>query len=312
MGSLYGNYRILILILVVSFSPPVLGLETKNLLFQTDIPCMECGPEERSSLPGLIQKVNRFENPVEFVDRRKNPVYDSIGVVISGSKYGTAFLFASPCYILTNFHVAFGARYYRKLILNEKNVDMSNETLAKERVVFKVGVTSDPNKFRDEVEATPVIWGDFPKSFNPEDDWALLKLDKCLEHYERLSVPRSNPDGVASAIKQGVKPAVLGYYNDISQTQLHGAFNCKQFMKMPSEMIMRTDCSTTQGASGGPVLLIKDGKSFVIGINSGTSYKEQGTVPDADFSLLTSNQVVPMYYVLPKLEDYFAAHPPRK
>ena len=295
------------------FIVPVYGFEVRNLLYEVDVPCTQSGLEENSIFPGLIEKVNKFENEIEFVDRKKTPVYDSIGVVISTGehgKYGTGFLFASPCYVLTNFHVAFGERFYRKFVLEEKNVDMTDKTLAKERVVFKVGVTSDPNKFRDQVDATAVVWGNFVTSKKTEDDWAVLKLDKCLDRYELLPIPNTDPEGIGQAIDRGARQAVLGYYSDISTTQLYGAFNCKKFVKAPGELFLRTDCSTSHGVSGGPFVLIKDGKPFVVAINSGTAITKDGVVADENFGVFNSNRVVPMYHILPKLKEYFTANPP--
>jgi hypothetical protein len=220
--SLKGSFRnfILSLFFILSFGAPAFGVEVRNLLYEVNDPYVQCSPGENPGSNGFIQNVNKFDNPVEFVDRRKTPAYDSIGVVDSGTKYGTGFLFGSPCYVMSNFHVVFGERFYKKFVLGQK-VDMSNNLLAKERVRFKVGVTSDPSRFRDEVEATPVVWGDFSDALNPANDWALLKLERCLDQYERLSVPLSNPEGIFKALDQGVKPGVLGYYSDISKTQLY-------------------------------------------------------------------------------------------
>jgi hypothetical protein len=306
-----GILLIFIMLLFPAFSLPAFGLETRNLLFETNTICMEGSFGESPSFQGLIQNVNKFENPIEFVDRKKNPVYDSIGVVTSGNTYGTAFLFASPCYILTAFHVAFGEKCYQRYELRKK-IDMSKETLGKERVVFSVGATNDSKKFRDQVSATPLVWGNFLSSQRREDDWALLRLDKCLENYQPLPVPNSNPEGIAAALKAGVKPAVLGYYSSISPTQLYGAFKCKQFSKLADEDLIRTDCSVSEGVSGGPVVLVKDGTPYVVGIMSGEGIGIERVLSDKEFGLDTSNQVVPMFHIIPEIEKYFAAHPPAK
>jgi len=279
--------------------------------------CVACSSETDLRAAGLLQNINIFEKDDRiFVDRRKITAFNGVVKVAAKTVAGSGFLYKSCNYVLTSFHVAFGDRYYRKYRLGEKNVDMSDATLAKEKVTVKLGATDDPDKFAEEVEATPVVWGNY-EGTDRADDWALLKLNKCVKGYTALPIADYNPSQVATALDRGATVATLGYYGDEflaeahgkqARNQLFGDFDCN-VDKNAGETMFRTNCSSMPGGSGGPFLLIENNVPKVVGVMKGPAMNVDGIIPYAEFNNSNSNKVVPMYYITKQINQFFAKHP---
>ena len=74
--------------------------------------------------------------------------------------FGSAVI-VSPCYILTNFHVAFG----------DDTVPVSGKDYT---ALFRAGAGSNGAAFAGHTSASAVLWGDHA------NDWALMRLEKCV------------------------------------------------------------------------------------------------------------------------------------
>jgi hypothetical protein len=193
---------------------------------------------------------------------------------------------------------------------------MSDVTLAKEKVTVKLGATDDPNKFAEEVEATPIVWGNY-EGTDRADDWALLKLNKCVKGYTALPIADYNPSQIVAALDRGAAVASLGYQGDEflaeahgkqARNQLFGDFDC-DVDKNAGETMFRTNCSSMPGGSGGPFLLIENNVPRVIGVMKGPHMNVDGVIPNAEFNNSNSNKVVPMYHITKQINQFFAKHP---
>jgi hypothetical protein len=177
---------------------------------------------------------------------------------------GTAFL-VSPCHVLTAYHVAGGGR-----AITEKTV-----------AHFYLGQGNigpdfdDARQFAEETTAHPVVWGqyipnedDSPAEIrakailqNGWEDWALLKLDRCLGDektgygYFHL-YPMTTRD--LTRLGTGLRISSIGLPGDKPLTRLWWDPHCRVVGQV-HDSGWQNDCVTVPGNSGGPLLLRPDG-----------------------------------------------------
>ena len=202
------------------------------------------------------------------VTRDKGTVFSPIGLMVldegrTDAVAGTAFL-VSPCHVLTAYHVAGGGD-----AITEKTT-----------ASFYVGQGSigpdfdDARHFADQSPAHPVVWGKYVPAEddatpaqrasammqNGWEDWALLKLDRCLgdaEHgygYFRLA-PITTRDLTRGG--EGLRVSSVGLPGDEPMDHLWRDPACRIVGQIHNSG-WQHDCVTVPGNSGGPLLLAPD------------------------------------------------------
>ncbi|MET1029042.1 MAG: tetratricopeptide repeat protein [Dongiaceae bacterium] len=202
------------------------------------------------------------------VTRDKGTTFSPIGLMVldegrTDAVAGTAFL-VSPCYVLTAYHVAGGG----------------DPITEKTTAVFYVGQGAigpdfdDARHFAAQSPAHPVVWGKYVPSEddatpaqrasamlqNGWEDWALLKLDRCLgdaEHgygYFRLA-PVTTRDLTRSG--EGLRVSSVGLPGDKPMDHLWRDPACRIVGQIHNSG-WQHDCVTVPGNSGGPLLLAPD------------------------------------------------------
>ncbi len=195
----------------------------------------------------------------------KGTAFGPIGLMVldegqSDAVAGTAFL-VSPCHVLTAYHVAGGGK----------------EINAKTTASFYLGQGSigpdfdDAQHFADQSAAHPVVWGKYVPSDddgpaaqraramleNGWQDWALLKLDRCLGGpdydygYFQLA-PITTRDLTRDGL--GLRVSSVGLPGDKSMDRLWRDPDCRIVGQVHNSG-WQHDCVTVPGNSGGPLLL---------------------------------------------------------
>ncbi|MDY0881925.1 tetratricopeptide repeat protein [Dongia soli] len=199
------------------------------------------------------------------VPRLKDSTFAPVGLLVldenkSDAVAGTAFL-VSPCHILTAYHVAGGGQA------------INNKTVATFYLgEGKIGPDFDGARhFADETPARPVAWGNYVPAEdsspliqraramlqNGWEDWALLKLDRCLGApqygygYFRLA-PRSTRDLTRRG--EGLRVTSIGLPGDKPMRTLWRDPSCR-IVGQTHNSGWQHDCVTVPGNSGGPLLL---------------------------------------------------------
>ncbi len=191
---------------------------------------------------------------------------------IQTGTHGTAFL-VSPCYILTNFHVAYADSFTKP-----------------EKTLFQVGESSSL--------AMPVAAGKMtsPQAENGED-WALLRLDQCLGQqlgYFELA---------GLSLEQATKKKIImaGYPFDRSSANLTLSPLCHiDSHSLASAGGWRHDCASRAGSSGSPLLIEKTPGHFqVIALNTTEVVGFDEIIGRYDISL--SNGATPVAPILAQI-----------
>lgn len=203
------------------------------------------------------------------VERIKGGVFGPVGLMVldegaDDAVAGTAFL-VSPCHVLTAYHVAGGGG------------KITDKTVAH----FYLGQGAvgpdfdDARQFAEETTAHPVVWGqyvpnedDSPAEIrakailqNGWEDWALLKLDKCLgDEKTGYGYFRLFPMTTRDLTRQGtgLRISSIGLPGDKPLTRLWWDPHCRVVGQV-HDSGWQNDCVTVPGNSGGPLLLRPDG-----------------------------------------------------
>jgi lipoprotein NlpI/V8-like Glu-specific endopeptidase len=199
------------------------------------------------------------------VQRIKGTAFSPIGLMVldegtDDAVAGTAFL-VSPCHVLTAYHVAGGGK------------QITDKTVAH----FYLGQGDvgpdfdDARQFAEETTAHPVVWGDYVPNEddssaairakamlqNGWQDWALLKLDRCLGDektgYGYFHVlPMTTRDLTRKG--DGLRITSIGLPGDKPLTRLWWDPHCRVVGQV-HDSGWQNDCVTVPGNSGGPLLL---------------------------------------------------------
>lgn len=192
--------------------------------------------------------------------REKGTPMGAVGMVLhvgaAGSALGTGFL-VSPCHVLTAAHV-----------ISEPEGISADQML----LFFAGNGTLGPkyynaNSFADMSPARPVVWGEshnLHKGSTADrreawqkagwDDWALLKLDKCLgdQGYGYLKLlPIKTSDFTSDGTTRPV--TLIGLPADHTNDKLTIDPSCTLFGQVDSTG-WQHDCISMPGNSGGPML----------------------------------------------------------
>jgi tetratricopeptide (TPR) repeat protein len=239
----------------------------------------------------------------------------------SGSAIGTGFL-VSPCHVLTAAHVVAGP-----------------DGISTDQVMLFFTGTGElgpeykeAHSFGALSPARPVVWGDaesFDKGSTADrreawhkagwDDWALLKLDRCLgdEGYGYLKLlPMTTSEFIQSGGARSVTSAGLPADHNNDTLTIDPA--CTMLGQVDSTG-WQHDCTTMPGNSGGPILAAKSegGETWprvmaitVIGKSEHwDELKPQIVDPKAPDYLLLLPTAVPVSAFLPEIAPYLPPDP---
>ena len=229
--------------------------------------CFRGNSQAHDGLGGLqkipkFQNVNLYEdNMGSSVDRNVETQFSAIGELEANAvtkdkngkdvrSYGSAVMI-SPCYIMTNHHVAFGDD---PTPLPGKDYSMK----------FRVGAT--PNAaFIGNTEATPVKWGNL--GMCGANDWAIMKLKSCVGARADIGWMEGSKMTARDLVAQSADVAVGGYAADHKRGDLSiGVGKVKGFDK-PANML-KYSAPMAHGMSGGAVIVMEDGILKLAGINA--------------------------------------------
>jgi V8-like Glu-specific endopeptidase len=209
-----------------------------------------------------LYKVNRFEdNMGSTVDRKVDTQFSAIGELESNATmkdakgndlhyYGSAVLI-SPCYIITNHHVAFG--------------DDADPIPGKDySMKFRVG-TSPNAAFEGNTVATPVKWGNI--GMCGSSDWAIMKLKTCVGGRPEYGWMESSRLKTADLLKNSTTVAVAGFAGDHQRGELSIGIGKVKGYDKPGNML-KYSAPMSSGMSGGAVIVIEDGIMKLAGINA--------------------------------------------
>lgn len=204
-----------------------------------------------------IPTVPRAPGPLGFLR--------AVGMVEDPARqgHGTAFLLAGNggCYALTNYHVAFG--------------DKPASTQQTITIAFGQGSV---DSFEVKIPAHPVQggWVALPAGTERgvDDDWALLKLDPCVQD-KFGGFEMSSLDGDADNLfDETVSMAGYPDFNDYHKGVTYEAV-CPGHAQTMSRALKRTEsevvhhCTVLNYSSGSPLLIREDGKVKVAAMNCG-------------------------------------------
>jgi len=161
------------------------------------------------------------------------------GSTLSDDVMSSAILI-SPCYALASYHGTFGDIGFDKL---DESKDHS--------VTFYVG--QDPKSdFRYRSVAQPVAHGKFRVNADDDEDWALLKLEKC----EGLNVDIGWIEASRYSWNSYATNSLfaLGYGELQSLSTLIKTSPCSGLSTWAGEGSVLTNCPTIEGNSGGVVM----------------------------------------------------------
>jgi V8-like Glu-specific endopeptidase len=236
--------------------------------------CMFRGnPQTRDAIAGFqklpttngemkLQKVSRYSDNMDYVvDRRVETQFAPIGELESVAStydkngnelkaYGSATLI-SPCYIITNHHVAFGD-------------DLRPVPGKDYSMKFRVGVGPTPDTaFLGNTIATPVAWGE--RGACNTDDWAIMKLKTCVGARADIGWMETSRKTIQQLV--GVDIAVAGFAGDHQRGEL--SFSTGRAMSIdPANGFLKHSASAVGGQSGGAVMVKEDGILKLAGMHT--------------------------------------------
>lgn len=172
-----------------------------------------------------------------------------------------------PDIVLTNAHCA---------------VDPATQTVY-QNIRFAPNLINGTLKDEDDRATVVDLWSgtDFSDRDQPPhpDDWAFLKLDKPLgEQYGTIGW-QSFP--VSVLIDNPEQFIMVGYSGDFpsdSPGETAGAHEACSILGSVDDNVLRHNCDTTGGSSGGPILAVVDNGYVIVAVNSsGRTEKSSGT-----------------------------------
>ncbi len=142
----------------------------------------------------------------------------------------------SPCYIIANYHAVYG-----------ETTGPIDETPEHHQTKFFVG--DDPvTGFSRQAIGTPVAHGNYSIHGSPQEDWAVLKLDKCYGADKTIGWM----DIAKVSWRHYVNPGVnlVGYPVDHTGKKLWSSTLCRGVSDYGSDGALVDNCQATGGDSG--------------------------------------------------------------
>lgn len=208
-----------------------------------------------------FQRISRYRDNFDItVDRRQYPQFSFVGELESltdttdgdhvGKVYGTGVLI-SPCYVLTNHHVAFGGEI--------RPADPAFHLFR-----FRIGVGAEPGTaFLGNTIAMPVMWGN--RGTANVNDWAILRLRTCVG--ARSDTGWIEPSSKTSQDLVGLSAAVVGFAGDASRGMLNVSIGKLTGIESANGFLMYS-ASAVAGESGAPVMVREDGELRLVALHT--------------------------------------------
>ena len=115
--------------------------------------------------------------------------------------------------------------------------------------------------------------------YNPRQDWALIELQAPIgARTGYLGWSALDGDGLKRALQGGGKIALAGYPG-LRKEVLSVDMKCGGAQAEKSGHVLIHRCSAMRGDSGGPLLLLEDGKATIVGVHSGGVARSGKVVP---------------------------------
>jgi V8-like Glu-specific endopeptidase len=236
---------------------------------------------------GLVAPVS----PIPSVDPKN---VDELNNRILQRGSSTGFLI-SPCHLLTNYHAVFG-----------HSTDPSSTKTA---FVYLVSLVKG-SYFK--TVGTPVQWGNYVEegangflSTAPAQDWAVLRLERCLGFelgWFRLS-DRSDAEALSLPVN------LSGYPADRSRKFLWTHKDCR-LHALGTNNYLNTfyhDCAVVPGASGSPLYWVTNGEIEVIAMQSRS--RNPTTTIQKVYSFRRANIAIDLRYVAEKIRHLLSPAP---
>ena len=188
------------------------------------------------------------------------PVMSDDGDVHFEHTQSTAFL-VSPCYAVTNYHSVFG------------DESAPGEAAADYAVTLSVGAGRDGRGFAGHTRAVPVLHGD-PGDDREEEDWALLRLDRCLGADPGIGWLDLSPRPLAAVAARTV--SIAGYSSAHDRDRLWREDGCHLMARPRDRSLWSSDCAASDGASGSPVFVTEAGRPRIVGVMEGAEDDRPG------------------------------------
>jgi len=212
-------------------------------------------------VPRLL-KVNDYrDNPSVRVNLDETPQFAPVGLLERDTKLadgsiqreaGSAVI-VSPCYILTNHHVAFGD--------DDKPVQGKSYAMT-----FRAGKGSDEGGFMGHTEATPVLWGKMEA--NHQNDWALMKLKNCVGTVPSFGWVDAADATAADLITKKPQIAAVGFSYKEARSQMSMSLGVIK-NGVAGFGLIGFDASTAKRESGGGLFVMENGTLKLAGLITG-------------------------------------------
>ncbi len=190
--------------------------------------------------------------------------------------YGNAFVIgAEGCFILTNFHVAFGKG--RDAQTNE--VEMVENVDVGHTVNFSIDLDSKSGKFKRKMNAKVVEFGNFENGTSRGliGDIAILRLENCLgKVYSTLEFDRPAEGKVIPTGKLMTVSAIKNVKSN--RIEMLVEEGCRSLSDTPAVGMMLSNCELLGGMSGSMLLEEgQDGKWRLVGLNANQITMKDGS-----------------------------------
>ncbi len=229
-----------------------------------------------------IAEVAFAKSTRKFLDS-SNPLVKAVAVVgqLKGNAGGNGVVVgAGGCYVLTNYHVAFG-----KTKDEEGRIELVDFTPDHQVSVF-LDFDSKAGRFKKEMKAKVVESGNYEPDTRAgvTEDYALLRLETCLgpgygiSTFEQDAEAKRVPQGKLSTVSLTTLDGKLGVVVE-EECPVFDGLEGRPSAIAPRTGSIGTNCFLQSGMSGSMVLATDDsGVTRLVGINQGKDQLANGTV----------------------------------
>ncbi len=202
--------------------------------------------------------------PIGIIEPKDKVPFKVGGEIVPDNIRATATLI-SPCYVLTNFHAVYG-----DVSATDPGIDNAADHLA----TFFVG--DDPTVgFKYQLTATPVEHGNFSPGGSPQEDWALLHLEKCAGLSKSIGWMEISKIPWPNFRKYSLVLAAYPGGYDTKKLWISSPCNGTDALGIDGSVIH--NCHSLRGTSGGMAIGRRnDGVLFAVFMNKGVTENDVG------------------------------------
>ena len=228
-----------------------------------------------------LQKINEFQdNPSQPVNDTVRPQFAPVGIVERETNIGNnqirrdsgSAVIVSPCFVLTNHHVAFGE-------------DLTPVAGKDYSMTFRGGMGDDTRGFAGNTKATPVVWGAMDR--RGRNDWALMKLDNCVGQLDQFGWVEATRYSQQNLVNKHAPMAAIGYTSSNAAGAKFSNGTVRGIDAITG--MMQFDGSLDHGQSGGALFTMEDGVMKLAGIGTSGRHDEGGATTFSTWGADRSN-----------------------